>query len=80
MPDGKFAFYEHHNWRHQQAFALGVAEARAELIEAGKDRARGLLNDLADAFDEIEREAPGSMRVARLHLVDMRAEVEGTTP
>lgn len=78
MPDSRFSVYEHHNTREQAALARGVAQTRRDLIEDGKKRALGLMDDLADAFDEIEREAPEAMRYARLLLADARSEVEGT--
>lgn len=66
------------NSRERQLAAIGQAETIREMIEDGKERALGLLDDLSDAFDEIEREAPGSMRLARGWLADVRTEVEGT--
>lgn len=78
MPDGRFVPLGSYEARAAAHRYIGEAETVAELIEAGKQRALGLMVELEDAFGEIEREAPGAMRYARLLLADARSEVEGT--
>lgn len=77
MPDGRFVPLGDYRSRERAALWRGEQETRAELIEAGKERALAALAEFEDALSEIEIEAPGSLSEERSWLPDLRSGVRG---
>lgn len=77
MPDGRYAIYEHHNWRHQQLVAQGERLTRMEHDHAAWLRIRELADQMRDAFSDLECRHPGDLAECEAGLEEIESNVRG---
>lgn len=79
MPDGRYAIYEHHNWRHQQLVAQGERLTRMEHDRAAWLRFCEGFDLMLDALDDVEGRHMGEDDIddARGHLDELKSTMTG---